>query len=549
MLVATIRHLLACALAAALLAAPAAAASDPQNCGTVIVPPGIGAGDGDDITSFNPMLVASLYDAEAADLMFMQLIWIDPQHHIDYSRSLASAVATPDNGTTFNVALRPWHWSDGVPVTAQDVLYTFNLAKSLGDTWTANGSGGMPDIIKSFTITDPTHFTIVLKRQVNPDWFILDGLTTLEPVPAHIWRHYTGDQIWQNQSSPAFFKVVDGPLIVTQLAIGLDAVFVPNPNYEGPKLHLTRFIMKFINGEGTELQQAQSGDIDMANLPFDLFDLGSHIPGLHLVTLPPGYGYNEFIPNIANTEIPYFADVRIRQAIAAAIDQNQIIGLAMHGQGLPVYTAVPPVPDTFLSPAARAGAEPDGYNPARAIALLEQAGFTPGPGGIRQNHGTKLSFTAVLAAGRPEAIEIAEAVQQNLRAVGIDLKVHQIEFNQLLALLAGPPNGWQAMFIGNTINAYPSGENGFLTGSFYDQNGYGNAQMDKYINQSTYQPGLDGLFAFEDFSAVQQPVIFLPVEKYTVIVRDGLHGVDNFISPLGYWAPDALYCTDRQATS
>jgi peptide/nickel transport system substrate-binding protein len=548
MLFSTVKHLLACALAAALLAAPALA-SDPENCGTVIVPPGIGEGEGDDITSFNPMLVASLYDEEAADLMFMQLLWIDPQHRIDYSRSLASAVTTPDDGTTYNVTLRPWHWSDGAPVTARDVLYTFNLAKSLGDTWTANGAGGMPDIVKSFTVTDPTHFTIVLKRQVNPDWFILDGLTTLQPVPAHIWSRYTQDQIWQNQSSPAFFHVVDGPLIVTQLAIGLDAVFVPNPNYEGPKLHLSRFIMKFVNGEGTELQQVQSGDLDMANLPFDLFDMGSHIPGLRLVTLPPSYSFNEFIPNIANRSVPYFADVRIREAMADAIDQNQIIALAMHGQGLQVHTAAPPVPDTFLSPAARAGAEPDNYDPARAIDLLNQAGFTPGPDGIRRKDGARLAFTAVVAAGRPMDIEIAEAVQQNLRAVGIDLKIHQIEFNQLVAMLVGPPAGWQAMFIGTTINAYPSGENGFLTGSFYDQNGYSNSQMDNYINQSTYQPGLDGLFAFEDFSAVQQPVIFLPVEKYTVIVRDGLHGVDNFISPLGYWAPDALYCTDRQATS
>jgi peptide/nickel transport system substrate-binding protein len=271
--------------------------------------------------------------------------------------------------------------------------------------------------------------------------------------------------------------------------------------------------------------------------------MGRNIPGLHLESLNPSYSFNEFIPNIASPTATFFADIRVRQAIANAVDQQQVIDLAMHGQGLPVSTAVPPYPETFLSPAARAGTEPDGYDPSKAKTLLAQAGFSAGPNGILQKNGQPLSFTALVPAGRPEDITIAEAVQQNLAAIGIDMKVHQIEFNQLLALLVGPPAGWQSMFLATTINAYPSGENGFLTGSFYDQNGYSNPQMDAAINASTYQPGLAGLFAFEDLSAIQQPVTFLPVEKYAVLVRNGLHGVQNFINPLGYWDPAALYCT------
>jgi peptide/nickel transport system substrate-binding protein len=532
----------------ALCAAPAFAATA-QNCGTIIIPPGIGAGPGADITSFNPLLAESLYNAEAGYMMFTLLVWIGPDHKVDVSRSLASAITTPDQGTTFHITLRPWHWSDGVQVTAADVLYTFNLAKQLGDTWPDNGTGGMPDIVKSFTIQDPTHFTITLKRQVNPEWFILNGLFCLQPVPAHIWSRYTLDQIWQHQSSPSFFQVVDGPLIPQKLAIGLDAVFRPNPHYEGAPLHFTRLIMKFVNDENAELQAVESGDLDMANLPFALFSMGQTIPGLHVESLPAGYGFNEFIPNIASPTATFFADLRVRQALAAAINQPQIIQLAMHGQGLPVYSAVPPYPATFLSPEIRSGAAPDKYDPAKAKSLLQQAGFTPGPNGILQKNGKPLSFTALVSAGRPEDITIAETVQQNLAAVGIDMKVHQIEFNQLLALEVGPPAGWQSMFLATTINAYPSGENGFLTGSFYDQNGYSNPQMDATINASTYQPGLAGLFAYEDLSAIQQPVTFLPIEEYPVLVRDGLHGVQNFINPLGYWDPAALYCTTTQAAS
>jgi peptide/nickel transport system substrate-binding protein len=270
--------------------------------------------------------------------------------------------------------------------------------------------------------------------------------------------------------------------------------------------------------------------------------------GVHIVTLPPSYSFNELIPNIASPSATFFADVRVRQAIANAINQQQIINLAMHGQGVPVYTGAPPVPASFLSPAARAGTEPDIFAPEKARALLKEAGYTPGPDGILQKNGKQLSFVALIPAGRPENIEIAETIQQNLAAVGIRMRAHEIEFNQMLALELGPPAGWEAIIDASTENAFPSGENGFMTGSFYDQNGYSDKHMDELINASTYQPGLAGLFAYEDYTAVSLPVIFLPVEKFSILVRNGLHGVENFINPLGFWAPDALYCTATATT-
>jgi peptide/nickel transport system substrate-binding protein len=390
----------------------------------------------------------------------------------------------------------------------------------------------MPDIIASLTIKDPSHFTITLKRQVNPEWFILNGLQTLVPVPAHIWSRYTLDEIWQNQSSPAFFQIVDGPLIVKRLVFGQYAEFVPNPAYEGSKMHFSRFIMKFMDSEDSEMQAVESGDLDMAQ----------HLPGLHIITLEPGYSWNELIPNIANPTSSYFGDVRIRQALADAISQPRLIALAMHGQGDEVYNGVPPIPASFLSPAARAGQYPVGYNPQKARALLAAAGYAPGPDGIMQKEGIRLSFTILVPAGQELRIEAAESIQQDLRAVGIEMKVHQVEFNQVLALLVGPPAAWQAILLANTLSPYPTGESQFVTGAYYNNNGYTDPTMDKLVTESTDQPGMSGLFAYEDYAAAQQPVIFLPVEKYSVLVRNGLHGVNDFINPLGYWSPEQLTC-------
>ncbi len=233
-----------------LLAMTLAGNATASDCGTIIVPPGIGEGPGADVTSFNPLLVQSLYNQETTYLLFTQLIWINRYHHIDYSRSIASAVTSPDQGKTYDITLRNWHWSDGVPVTSADVQYTFDLLKQLGTTSPEYGSGGMPDIVQSFNIVDPTHFTLVLKHSVNPDWFILNGLSSLVPMPQHIWGHYSLDQIWQNQSSPKFFSVVDGALAIQKLVVGQEAVFVPNLHYDGKKVNFSRFIMRFMDSEG-----------------------------------------------------------------------------------------------------------------------------------------------------------------------------------------------------------------------------------------------------------------------------------------------------------
>lgn len=536
------RHALALACMV-LCAAPVKA----QDCGSIVIPPGLGIGPGADVTSLNPLLTSSLYNQEAAGLLFTPLLWINRYHEIDYERSIASAVTASADGRTYDVTLRPWLWSDGVAVTSADVLYAFQLIKAFGSNYAAYGQGGMPDIVASLTAPDAAHVHVVLKRGVNPQWFILNGLSQLMPLPQHVWGQHSPDEIWAAQSEPEFFSVGDGPLLVRELNIGIDAVFVPNPRYGGAKMHFSRFVLKFENAEGQELQAVQSGDLDMSNIPFDLYAKAKTLPGDEVVTLPPSYSYHELIPNMANISTPFFGDVRVRQALADAIDQDKIVALSMHGLGLPVHGPVPPYPPTFLSPAAKSGNFPVGYDPEKAKTLLAAAGFAPGPDGVLQKDGQRLAFTLLIPAGQPLRIEIAESIQQDLQAVGISMKVRQMEFNQMLAAMVGRPQDWQAILIGMNLGAYPSGEELFADGAALNNNGYKNAEMDRLIAQSTDKPGLDGLFAYQDFASVQQPVIFLPNERYSVLVRKGLHGVQDFLNPLGAWAPEKLYCTTAAA--
>jgi len=97
-----------------LLVFGAARAAEAGDCGTVITPAD------DDITSLNPILATSNTNFQAGSLMYLGLVWLD-DNGVDWSRSIASAITTPDGGTTYLITLRSWHWSDGVPVTAADV--------------------------------------------------------------------------------------------------------------------------------------------------------------------------------------------------------------------------------------------------------------------------------------------------------------------------------------------------------------------------------------------------------------------------------------------
>jgi peptide/nickel transport system substrate-binding protein len=538
-----LRFVMPALLLAALFPCIGAGAADPLQCGTLIIPPGIGNGPSADITSLNPLFANTVYNEQAGWLLYPELVWVNRFQQIDWPRSLASAITSPDGGQTYEVTLRPWHWSDGVKVTSNDVAYGLRLIRQLGETWTGYGTGGMPFLIQSLKVEDATHFAVVLTHRANAEWFIYNGLTELTPLPEHAWQKYNIDQLLQLQSSPSFFNVVDGPLKISQLIVGQDAVFVPNPAYDGPKMHFSRLVFRFLESDGIGLQDVESGDLDMANLPFALWGAASHLPGIYKVTMTPQEKWYFISINFKNPAAAFFHDVRVRQAMADAINQPQLSALVYHGQGIPVYGPVPPDPPDFLSPAMKAGHYPVGYRPEQARALLLAAGFRPGPDGIMVKNGVRLSFNFIISSGDTTTELVTNLLDAEFRQAGIEIKVHEMEFNQMVAVIDGPPAGWESAYLDMNLSPYPTGEGLFQTGAFQNNGGYSDKTMDKLIEASVNRPGLDGLYAYEDYASAQQPVVFVSAQKVTVLVRDRLHGVKEFLDPVGQYAPEQLYCT------
>jgi peptide/nickel transport system substrate-binding protein len=523
-------------LLSTLLLNPLQALAAPGDCGTVIIP------TDSDITTLNPMLSQNDADTQAAQLMYMGLIWINRFQQIDWSRSLASAITTLDTGKVYQVTLRP-HWSDGVAITSADIAYDLRLMRQL---YQSAGNGGMPGIIKSLIVRDPTHFDIVLSHRVNPRWFITNGLAQLLPLPARDLARYSIDQLQQMQSTPGFFKIVDGPLKISRMDVGQDLVLVPNPDYPGPAPHFRQLIFRFIESDNSALQMIEASELDIAPLPLALWNAMHNILGVQIEFLDPRAIYYHMFLNFNNPEVTFFHDVEVRPAMQDAIDQQAMINLLFHGHGMKTLAPLDPSQAAFLAPALQAGHYPVGYDPVRAETLLRADGYAAGPDGIMVKNGKRLSFTSLIPSGSTQSLLMAEMVKAQLRAMGIEMNLRQLDINQLVAEVYGGAPGWQTAYLYTIGGGYPTGELDFATGGALNAGGYSDPEMNQLIQASIDEEGMDHLYTYEVYASAQVPVIFgIAPPNVVFLVRNRLHGVNQFYDPAGQLAPEQLTCADE----
>ena len=505
-----------------------------------MVPAGVGFSIPTPVNTLHPVLTTSaLLERQLYSLMYRPMFWIDPQHRIDWNESLASSVEVADGGATFRVTLKPYRWSDGAPVTADDVRYCWEMIRDLGPRFANFQTGGIPQMVRDVVVTGPNTLEFRLTRAVNPDWFEISGLGLLYALPRHAWGHLSISQQQGLQSTTSFYDVVDGPFRLERLAVGRYATFLPNPSYSGHQPGIRRLVVTFLQG-ADPLAELQAGQIDMANLPFSVWDAARGLTGFDTVSVGPIAAYTTLLPNLASPAASFLAEVGVRQAIAMAIDQQEIIRVVFHGSALPNPGFVPEALTDSLSPAIRSGRTPVDYDPAKAARQLEQSGWLAGPDGVRRKNGKRLAFEVLTTAGAATGLTMLQVIKKDLAAVGIELQIREAEFNQLLARMAGPANGWQTAFLSWSQPGYPDGTQFFRGGSSSNYEHYSSKTMDGLLDASVYEPGTAGLFALEDYVVSQQPMIFLPDGFATVLVRPGIDGVRKFISPSGTWSPEYL---------
>ena len=523
----------------AAVAAPASA-QDPADCGTVVVPIDVGVAAPAPANTLHPVLAAtSTPEQEMYRLLFRPVVLPSNAGRVDWSTSLAQSIDVADGGATYRITLKPYLCSDGVPVTADDVLYCWQMIRQLGPAFSNYGTGGVPQIVRGLTVTGPHSFEIRLVRAVNPDWFETNAMSLLYALPRHAWGRLTIEQQQTRQSEPAFYQVVDGAFRLERLAPGRYASFTPNPRFGGHHPGFRRLVVSFLQG-ADPLEELRSGDLDIVNLPFSVWQAARSLADFDQISIGAGGSVDVIMPNLASPSAPFLADLGVRQAIAMAIDQQRIVGTAFHGQGVIQQGFVPTQMTAELSPAIRAGRSSLAFDPAGAAALLDAAGWHRGTDGVRQKEGRRLVFEVLTTAGIADGLVVLQLVRSDLARVGIELRIKEVEFNQIMARVVGPASGWQAVYFGQPVVGFPDGTQFFQTGSVNNFGRYTDATMDRLLDASIVGSSLDGLFALEDYVLAQQPELFLPSAVETVLVRPGIGGVRQFVNPNGTWLPEYL---------
>jgi peptide/nickel transport system substrate-binding protein len=519
----------------------AALAATPHTLTTVT---GIGLSAPMNVNSLLPVVNNdSTGNSQAIQLLYRPLIWLGTNLKIDWTDSIAKSIKVSGDRTVFTVTMKDWKWSDGKPVTAADAAYDFQMIKDYGKRYLNYGIGGMPGIVKSFDVVNAHTFRVTLKHPVNATWFELNGLSQITPTPEFVWKQHSIDYLFRHQTDPALVQVVDGPYKLARFVRGRDVVFDANPAYSGHHPAIKRFTLKMITSSDAAFAALKTGDIQIGNVPASLYNARHLVGQLKSMRTAGGFAISYLSINFTNDKVAFFRNLKVRQALQYAIDEPLMIKTILHGLGTPGFGPVPSVPDTYLSPEMRAlAAHPMRmYQPAKAKRLLDEAGWKPGPDGIREKNGKQLAFSLIVSSGVPLELNEAQIMKQEWQAIGVDMSIRQMPFNQELAMLK-PHRTWDMGMIAWAYapDYYPSGGGLFNTGGGANYGGYSNPKMDKLINATTRGKGLQTLYAYENYAAQQLPTLFLPSPGYLVKYPTRLHGMSRFYNPVGFMAPEYL---------
>jgi peptide/nickel transport system substrate-binding protein len=369
-----------------------------------------------DFQAFNPVINSAIVTMEVINFaLFTPLVQYD--ENFEPRPYLAESWDLDERGVTMRLR-NDVRWHDGQPVTAEDVAFTFELAKN-PETASLLESAYLT-MVRSAAVVDPqtVRFEFVAPHSQPMDAF------WWAPVPRHILQGVAPGQLAQHGFNRQ--PVGSGPFRFVSWDAGQQVTLEANdqfPQALGGRPMLDRIVFRIVPESTTRLTELLTGAIDMnyTVLP----DEARQVEQQRGVTLHH-YPSREFLYVGWNNEREPFNDPRVRRALAHAIDRNALIEALMFGYAEPA--SAPVLPFSPLDP----GLEPLPYDPEAARRLLAEAGYTPGADGILQGPQGPLRFPIMVSENRLRQ-DLATVIQSQLRQIGVDMQLRVMEFQTLLA--------------------------------------------------------------------------------------------------------------------
>ncbi len=436
----SVRRVLMAAAAAALVAAALPATSTSAGAGIRATADGkttFTVGITQDIDSLNPFtgIVASAY--EIYQLSYDTLTDY-AQKDFSTEPSLAESWDVSADGLTWTYHIRSGvTWSDGVPLTARDVAYTFNRVRK--GKYEQTNFGNYVSDLTSVTATDDQ--TVVMKVK-KPTPIMLSLAVYI--LPEHIWKDIDAKKVRSFANEPGPDGIVgSGPFVVTEHKRGQFIRLSANKNYWGGAPAIDELVFRIFNNEDSLAQALRRGEIDFADsLGANVFKSLESADGV--TTVPANYsGFDEIAFNTGaalddGTPIgdghPALKDPKVRVALSYAIDTQTLVDRVLGGRGSPGSSIIPPIYENLhFDP----GADAFTFDPARAESLLDDAGYTKGADGVRRmpGGGRQLSFRLLGRSNSQTSQQSVQFVAGWLEDIGVQVKTKIVSEDALTEII------------------------------------------------------------------------------------------------------------------
>ena len=321
-------------------------------------------------------------------------------------------------------------WPDGAPTTARDLAFTYDAIRD-----PATGSPRAAELAALDAVLAHDDTTLELRFR-TPQPAIPRFLAEVPIAPAHLLD--TVPHAALKRASFNMAPVGNGPFRFVERRAGERWVFARNdrfpPALGGPPLP-SRVVVAVVDEATTKFAGLASGELDVAGISPTMAALARRDPSLRVVEYPVLFT-TTLVFNVAR---PPLGDVRVRRALAMAIDRERLVRVALAGFGTPAGAPAPPENPLALP------ATPQ-HDTARADALLDSAGLRRGPDGRRLHRGTPLTLELLTVGSGDNALE--QLVQADLGARGIRVEIRQVEMGAFLAAARTVPRRFDLLVTG-----------------------------------------------------------------------------------------------------
>ncbi len=549
--------------------------------GGIIIDPNTNSGT--DVATMNPLLNNDVYSQLVAAFLFPTLIGIDPVAG-DFAPGARSGLATSwdisEDGLTYTYHLRDdWNWSDGTPITAQDFIYAYNAIAS-GETSSPRAYAAAPIV----SVAAPDAHTLVITYQTAA-CNNLNNTNAIRMIPSHVFQQQVGEDYAQIDTMDFNLNpsVSAGPFAFADFQPGQQVSLQANQDYPDALdgfVSPTGFIYKNVNDVNVALEQFLAGEVNVmdrfAAIPPQNFpDLRTRAQSGEIKTyesLDNGYewlafnlsdpanpvnGLDEEGNPLEQPPHPIFGDVRVRKALALAVDVDAIIQGALFGEA--VRTTSPSIGTSW---AFNPDLEPIPYDLEAAQAALAEAGWTDEDGdGVLEAHGamyapdgTPLAFSLITGAGDSTVVAVGQIIQDQLKKVGANVDFQAIDFNTAVQQLVGQTFdtallGWSLSYPDDPDFGFAFNPENDVVGGGFNFVSYNNPEVTDLLMQGSNLAGCDSAGRAALYQQAQQklvedqPYVFLYTAKRIEAASGGMENFGPYPNQL-FWNVDQWALTN-----